>query len=467
MAPTRTRAARAVVVGGGMAGLAAAVELRRQGAAVTVLEATERLGGVVHATEVGGVLVDAGADAMLRRAPEGVALAAWAGLEVVAPETTAAHVLTPRGLRPLPGRTLLGVPGALRPLAASGVLGVAGLARVASDRCRPGRPLLPADGPDTSVARLVCDRLGPQVLDRLVDPLLGGVYAGRSELLSARATLPQLAPALTGTASLVRAVAAALPAPDPLAGSPFGGVRGGMGLLPPALGAALRADGADVRLGARVTDLRRTPGGWEVRTAAGALAADVVVLALPAAPAARLLAPHLPHAAADLAAVETASVALVTLVLDGPVPGSGSGYLVPPSAGRAVKAVTATSRKWGHLAAGPGVLRASLGRYGDAAVLQRDDDELVALVRSEVGDVLGPLPAVRATRVTRWGGALPQYAPGHVERVARLRAAVATLPGLAVAGASYDGVGVPTVVRTGQRAAREALAGVRGPEWGA
>ena len=173
------------------------------------------------------------------------------------------------------------------------------------------------------------------------------------------------------------------------------------------------------------------------------LTADAVVLAVPGPPAARLLADVVPAAAAEVAALEYASVALVTLVLAGPTPGTGSGYLVPAVEGRTTKAVTFTSRKWTHFAGGPAVVRASVGRHGETRDLQRSDAELVAAVLGELRQAVGPLPVIVGSRVVRWGGGLPQYAVGHLDRVRRVRAGVARQPGLAVAGAAYDGVGVP------------------------
>jgi protoporphyrinogen/coproporphyrinogen III oxidase len=243
------------------------------------------------------------------------------------------------------------------------------------------------------------------------------------------------------------------------AGSPvFAGIPGGLGHLPPALAAGL-----DVRLGTTVRSLARTTQGWRLETGSAAapeqLEVEAVVLAVPAAAAARLLAGHAP--AEELAGVGSASVAIVALVLDGPTPGRGSGYLVPAADGHATKGVTFLSRKWGRTDAT--VVRASVGRFGEERDLQRDDEELVELVLAELTEAVGPLPAVTDTRVTRWGGALPQYAPGHLDLVRRLRAALPE--GLVVAGAAYDGVGLPMVTRSGQAAARSLLTLPRLGSW--
>ena len=442
------------VVGGGMAGLAAAAELTAAGARVLVLEASGRVGGKLRSSEVGGLVVDEGADAFLLRVPEAAELAAYAGVDVTSPATSEAAVWSRGRMCPLPTGTLLGIPADLASLARSEVLSARGLARVPLDLALPGAPVVD----DVSVGDLVAKRLGREVVERLVDPLLGGVYAGRADRISLQAALPQLVAPLLRHRSLLLAAREVTTAPKGT-GPVFGGVVGGMGLLPAAVA---RATGAEVRLQTVVRSLQQTPTGWHLETGSAAdpqhLDVEAVVLAVPAAAAARLLRDVVPTAAAELATVESASVGIVTLVLDGPTPGRGSGYLVPAVDGRTTKAVTFTSRKWAHLAGDLCVVRASVGRHGDEVELQRDDAELVAIVRQELQDAVGPLPPVVDSRVTRWGGGLPQYAVGHLDKVARVRRAVAARPGLAVGGAAYDGVGVPAVVRSGRAAARAALA---------
>ncbi|HWG93694.1 MAG TPA: protoporphyrinogen oxidase [Mycobacteriales bacterium] len=456
---TPSTAPRVAVVGGGIAGLAAAHAVRtaRPDVHVVVLEASAALGGKLRGSEVAGVVVDEGADSLLARVPDAVELARAVGLgdRLVPPATAGAGLWTRGRVRPLPTGTVLGVPADLRALARSGALPPADVARAALDLVLPGQPV----EEDVAVGALVARRLGRGVVDRLVDPLLGGVYAGRADALSLHATVPQLARTAATTPSLVRAARAARPA-RPVEGPVFLGLVGGLGTLPPAVAAA---SGAEVRLGTTVRGLSRTPSGWrlELGSAASpeALDADAVVLAVPAAPAARLLRGVAPAAAAEVGVLDYASVALVTLVLDGPAPGTGSGYLVPAVEGRLTKAVTFTSRKWQHLAGGPAVVRASVGRVGEEASLQRDDADLVATVVRELERAVGPLPHVLGTRVTRWGGGLPQYAVGHLDRVRRARAALP--PGLALAGAAVDGVGVPACAGSGRRAGEAVLAHVR------
>ena len=183
------------------------------------------------------------------------------------------------------------------------------------------------------------------------------------------------------------------------------------------------------------------------------------MLALPARPASRLLAAEVPAAAAALGEIEYASIAIVTLAYRGsafPSPLSGSGYLVPAVDGRTVKAVTYSTVKWPHLTAGghdATAVRLSVGRIGEERLLQRADEDLARAAAAELAEAAGVREPPAETRVSRWGGALPQYTVGHAGRVARIRSAVAAEPGLAVCGAAYDGLGIPACIATAQAAA--------------
>jgi oxygen-dependent protoporphyrinogen oxidase len=463
------------VIGGGVAGLTAAFHLVRDAGDgpppyVTVYEGAPRAGGKLRVSEVAGVPVDEGAESMLARRPEGVALAGDAGLgdALVTPAKVPAALLSYGELRPFPARQVQGVPADVDALAASGVLSPSGLARVRQD---PELPPTPLHG-DVSVAAYVSARLGNEVVDRLVEPLLGGVYAGRADRLSLAATLPGVYRAAQENPSLLAAARTLLPPPAaaPAGGAVFATVDGGMGRLPEELAAALAASGsAEVRTGAMVRELARTPGGWRLTVGPAChpayATADAVIVAVPARPASRLLSGAAPAAAARLARIEYASMAIITLAFPAaafPERPAGSGYLVPAvetdgsGERRAVKAVTFVTTKWPHLAARADdlvIVRCSVGRHGDEHVLQRDDAELTALAAREIADVCGVRGAPVATRVTRWGGGLPQYEVGHLDLVAAIRADVAAVPGLAVCGAAYDGVGVPACAATARAAA--------------
>ena len=475
--PARSQPPQVVIAGGGIAGLAVAFFLRDTGAAVTVLEGSPRLGGKLALSEVVGIAVDEGAEAMLARRPEGTDLAAAAGLagQLVRPGTTAAGIWTSGWLRPLPRRQLMGVPADLDALAESGILSASGLA---SARAEAGLPATARPG-DVSVASLVGARFGRELVDRLVDPLLGGVYAGRSEQLSFEATLPALAAEYRRHSSLTAAARAVLDAqpegpPDgpPAAGggSPrpvFTTLAGGLATLVPAVAAA---SGAAVRTRSMVRGLARTAGGWRLTVGSAhdpeQLDADAVVLAVPARPAGRLLSgvPGAAAAAAGLAEIPSASMAIVTLAYPDaafPAPPRGSGYLVPAVDGRAVKAVTFSTVKWPHLRAGGHgvqIVRCSVGRLGEEALLQRDDADLAAIAAADLAAATGVRGAPAGVRVTRWGGGLPQYTVGHAGRVARIRASVAAQPGLAVCGASYDGIGIPACIASARAAADQVIA---------
>jgi protoporphyrinogen/coproporphyrinogen III oxidase len=502
---------RVVIVGGGIAGLAAAFFLRDEPVRLTVLEGSPRLGGKLSVSEVAGVAVDEGAEALLVTRPEGTALIAEVGLagDRVQPGTTSSAIWTLGALRPLPRRQFMGVPSDLAELAGSGVVSDEGAVRASQDLELP--PTV-RDG-DVPVAEYVGARFGMEVVDRLVDPLLGGVYAGRSCDLSFDATMPALAAASRHYRSLAEAAGSLLPPPVTLlprgddppgtprtgpaagpdrapagtrsGGSVFTTLAGGLGLLPALLA---KASGAEVRTTAMIRAVSPAPAGpgpgpgWRLTLGSAAaeelIDADAVILAVPARPAGRLLA-GVPGASAAVTAfgeISYASMAIVTLAYPrSAFPGAGlgargwSGYLVPAVDGRAVKAVTFSTVKWPHLAetsvsgAEPlEIVRCSVGRLGEETLLQRADEDLAMLAAAELAAATGVRGAPVVHRVTRWGGALPQYTVGHLGRVARIRAAVAAQPGLAVCGAAYDGVGIPACVATARAAASQVMEFLRG-----
>ncbi len=462
----RPGAVRIVVIGGGIAGLAAAHALAGR-AEVTVVEASDRVGGKLRTgpvPDLGPVgpdgrelLIEEGAESFLARVPDAGRLARAVGLghDIVHPATSAASLWIGGRLRPVPARTLLGVPTDLLALISSRVVSPLGLARMAADAVLP-RTMLAAD---PTVGGYVGARVGRQIVDRLVDPLLGGVYAGRADRLSLYATVPQLVPIVAEDRSLLlgaRRVRARTGPAASAAAPVFGALRSGMSAF-----AARVADesGARIRLSSAARSLRPTAaGGWDVVIASDGgedvvLEADGVVLAVPAAAARRLLTPHAPYAASLLADIPYASTALVTLIYrNAPTP-PGSGVLVPATEGAAIKAATFLSAKWPHLTAGTGLtaVRASVGRAGETAQLERPDVELAGVAAAEVAAIAGFTARPLAWRVSRWVDGLPQYLPGHLGRVEGFRRSLPAA--LAVAGAAYDGVGIPACIRSGETAA--------------
>ena len=457
------------VVGGGISGLAAAHRLRAllgPGARVTLLEQRARLGGVLRTVDLAGVPYDVGAEAFLWRRPEVRGLLDELGLadRVVHPTGATATVRAAGAVVGLPAGTLLGVPtGAAR---LDGVLSPAGAEAVRAER---DRPLSWAPGEDTALGGLLRARFGDELTDRLVDPLLGGVYAGRVDALGLRATLPALAAALDAGAPSLTAAAERATAPPPASGDVrprevrrssapvFGALRGGYATLLDALAAA-----ADVRTSTPVRALDRADGRWRLTLGPGQddLDADAVVLAVPAPAVARLLAAVAPAAARAAGEVELASsvvVALAYRAADAATLPPSSGVLVAAGEPLAIKAGTWSARKWPHLAPDGLVrLRVSLGRFGEAATLQVDNAELVARARADVAALTGITAAPVARYVQRWGGGLPQYGVGHLDRVRAIEAAEP--PGLAVAGAALHGVGVPACVGTARAAAERVAA---------
>jgi oxygen-dependent protoporphyrinogen oxidase len=463
------RKLRIAVVGGGITGVAAALRLRDRapaGTEIILFEQSDTLGGKLRTGSLAGDSVELGAEAFLFRDPAGgdsaaVALARRVGLgDALVHPTPAPPALVVGGeLRPVPRGTLMGVPGDPEQLA--------GIAQpdLARDRDE-GRPLLGPDD-DVAVGELVRRRLGDEVVDRLVDPMLGGVYAGRADLLSLTATMPGLARAARTEHTLTAAVRAALAAaPRPSNVPVFATVAGGLSRL---VTAAAEASGARIRLNATVRELSRSPQGWRlvVGPETEVVEADGVVLAVTARPAARLLGGVDPAVADLVGVLDYASIALVSLVLPEARLPELSGFLVPAVEGMLVKAATFFTRKWAHLrrADGGTLVRVSVGRFGAEHELRRSDEELVEAVRRELGTLLAPavVPAPLAAHVQRWDEALPQYAPGHLDRVAaareKLRSDHSTL---ALAGAGYDGVGIPLCVRSGERAAEDVLSALAG-----
>lgn len=472
-----------VVVGGGISGLAAAWELTRAAdpPRVIVLEGSPQLGGKLRTAQVAGHGIDVGAESVLARRPEALDLLAEAGLApgIVHP-TAASATIWSRGQHwPLPPRTLMGVPS--DPATALGILSEAEVDRLAHESLSA-----PVES-DLSVGDFVESRVGPAVVDRLVEPLLAGVYAGHARELSLRATVPALWLAATRGTGLVEAAALAArasvptvatteftdaatvsgqqpPTPAPV----FAGYVGGLGLAVVDLAARLRSRGVELRTDATVRDLARTPTGWSLTIGATTrpelLLADAVVVATPAPATARLLRDVAPAAARPLAAVDYASMAIVTLALPRSTVAAtltGSGFLVPPTEPVRIKAATFSASKWAWIGAlDPDLvhLRTSVGRAGETQLLQRDDPDLVDLALDDLSTVLArSLPRPVDAHVQRWGGALPQYAVGHVDLVRETFAVVASVPGLELAGAAYDGVGVPACIASGRAAARRVI----------
>ena len=351
---------------------------------------------------------------------------------------------------------MLGIPADLAAVRTSGVLTDHAVSRLEAE---PSEPPLDPLRDDVAVGALVRSRLGNEVADRLVEPLLGGVLRrtrGRDLVAGGDADRVRRNCAAAARSCVPRSPSSRLPIRPPVRCSRPSGA-GSVRCPARSPGPA----GSRCGRGVTVRAVHRTATGFALECGAvpesERIECERLIIATPPAKAARLLRDVAPSAAAELGAIESASVALVTFAFRAPDLPEGSGLLVGAREGLAVKGVTLSTQKWA-LDTDLAIVRASLGRAGDEIVLQRSDDELTALARRDLQLLLGirdqPIDAI----VTRWGGGLPQYAVGHVDRVARIRASVAEVPGLAVCGAAYDGVGIPAVIASAQLAAQRVRA---------
>jgi len=457
--------ARVVVVGGGISGLVAARKLAHLGFDVILAEAGRAWGGKIASTLLDGVRVDTGAEALVARRPEALALIDSVGLSDrrVHPSDAKPDLLVGGRLHPMP-RSVSGVPTDLDQL--GGLLSREGLSRA---RAEPKDSAGPAG--DVAIGRLVDKHLGPEVTDKVVEPVVGGVYAGHSRDLSLAAlSLPLYLKASTGGSLVDHALAIANAAPP---GPVFVGLHGGVSTLVDGLIHQLTESGAVLRRETTVRELVPSRHGYELTwTSAGGegrLTTDAVVIATPWPVAARLLATE-PHLARELAGVPYASMAIITMVVRG-MRANSSGLLAPPAELPSVKAMTYSSTKWPWLADqtsaawgnGTSVVRASVGRLGEEHLLQVDDRSLVARTFAEAQTTPDWRQAVLvAGHVQRWGGALPQYQLGHRELVARVREQVAAVRGVALCGAALDGIGVAACIGSGTEAARKIIADLGG-----
>jgi oxygen-dependent protoporphyrinogen oxidase len=446
------------VVGGGITGLTAARRLARQGAHVTVYEAGPRLGGQVRTETVAGHEVDVGAEALHLGAPELAAL--LDELDLAGGAVTArpgrSWIWTGRRLRHLPEGVGPAGPTRLGPVLRSGVLSPRGVARAAAEPLVPRAAVLRRGG-DVAVGTFVAGRFGRQVTDRLVDPVLGNLHAGDVSRLSLRSTTPQLAARATQHRSILLSHRGGPASPPPR----FVSFRRGLATLTDAIVASA---GVDVRVRAPVTSLRRAGNGYRLGLGAGrrgrAPDHDAVVLAVPPDAAAAMLGPVAQGAAAGLAGLRSASV--VTVVAAYPRAAAeaapalqATGMLVTSSAGRLLKAATFLGRKWPHLEDPDRFLvRLSAGRAGSSDLAHLDDGDLVERLHADLAEATGLRSGPVEVLVRRWPKALAQLEVGHQGRIDAVRRHLRDLPGVALAGAPYEGLGVGTCVGSGERAAR-------------
>lgn len=465
----------AVVIGGGLAGLAAAEPLAAAGCRVTVIESTGRLGGVLATVGRDGWLVERSADNFLAVRPEGLALVERLGLggELVGvdPRVRRALILSRGRAVPVPAGFRLLAPGRLGSILTTPLLSPAGRLRVAAERFVPRRA---ADAGDESLEHFAVRRLGREAFERLVQPLVAGIWTADPARLSMAAACPEflamerrLGSLSAGERDRLRTAGATAQAAGARYGQ-FVTLASGMERLPLALGRHLAAAGVAF-ITASVDRLERlATGGWRVflqpspqSMANQPIAADAVVVAAPAAAAAALLRDVDRQLTDLLSGIEYAGSAVVSLGFardDVAHPLDAAGLVVPRAEGRRILAASFSSSKFpGRAPAGHVLVRTFVGGALDPDTALLDDDRLTALVRAELADVIGASGTPKLVQIDRWTRAMPQYHLGHVERVASIKARLAAIPGLAVAGAAYEGVGIPQVIASGQAAAARVM----------
>jgi oxygen-dependent protoporphyrinogen oxidase len=471
---------RIAIIGGGIAGLAAAYELekaRKSGGAVeyTLFEARPRLGGSLASEIVNGAVLELGPDSFLTEKPAAAEICRELGLGAdLIPSNDAArktYILVRNRLVPLPDGLMFLVPTKLIPTALTRLFTLRTKIRMALELLHPPT----TNGQDESVAALVERHFGQEAVDRLADPLLSGIYGGDAAELSAQTVLPRLVEMETKYGSLTRGMLAAHrkmreATKNSTKGSNrgaaiFTALRGGMQQLVDAL--AARIDPDWVRTATPVAAIEKTGDGWSIEAAGARLEFDALIMAAPAWAAGKLLDRVDPVLSAELGSIPYSSSITVNLIYDeasiGQLP-EGFGFLVPVSEGRSMLACTFAHRKFlGRTPPGKAVFRAFLGGMKRDELMSESDDALIAMVRREISEILGaktipPFVEPEYAQVSRWRRAMAQYAVGHRERMRRVKDRVAALPGLRLVGNAYDGIGVPDCIRLGRQAARELAA---------
>lgn len=441
----------AAVIGGGMAGLVAARTLAERGVEVTLFESRSRLGGQVRTVDFMGHRVDVGAEALHAAGPHVGQLIDEVGLgtKVILANPGSTRILTPKGLRPLPTGVGPAGPTRLRPVIGSRILSPLGMARAALE------PVIPRGdrSADTGVGTFISRRFGRQVTERLIDPLLGNLHAGDVFRLSLHAATPHVAAQASKHRSLLLAHRTRR-----AGGSPsFISFPDGLGELVDAL---VHHVDITIRTATTVTALSSTSDGWTV-TLSDMTTMDfgAVVIATPAHVASELIRPLSPHAATGIGRLRSASVATVLAAYPASVKQNSpvlqtTGLLLPSGTGRLLKAATFLTNKWPQLADSDHLLvRLSAGRVGTDEIDHLDDVDLATRLNAELGALAGiDLEAVQID-VERWPRSIAQFEIGHLDRLANIRSELTSLPGIVVAGAPYEGIGIASCIRSGRQAA--------------
>jgi oxygen-dependent protoporphyrinogen oxidase len=448
-----------VIVGGGIAGLAAAYELHRQHLPFVLLESGPRVGGVVLSEQIDGYTIDGGPDALLIQKPEGIKLCEELGLgdQLVSTKLPRLAFIQRGGrLHALPAASVLGIPTEWGPFIKSGLFSWAGKARMGAEMFIPPR----RDLGDESIGAFMTRRFGAEATTYLAEPLLAGIHAGDVDRLSVRALFPRFPEEEARHGSLLRAFRRQPKRPASGDGA-FKSLPGGLSDMIRALVATLPAD--SIRLRTSVSRIEKQANGFQVETTAGhVLATDAVVMAAPAYAASiilRTLAPDLARLCGEIPYASAATIALAFRRESVRHPLNGSGFVVPRVENTGIMAATWLSSKWPNRAPADRVLlRTFIGGARDPHALEKSDAELVDVAIGALRPLLGVTDGPLLTRVYRWDKANAQHEVGHLERVALIDGALSDIPGLYLTGSGYRGVGIPDCVADARATARKVSA---------
>ena len=463
-----------VIIGGGISGLSTAFAFqeacRQNGRPIpcTVIDSQQQWGGKILTYHVQGLIIEGGPDSFLSIKPWARDLCEQLGLSHQLVNTNEEHNKTfcfTRGkLREIPQGLVSFIPTRISSLFLSGLISWGGILRMGADWFIPPRR---QPDYDESLASFFCRRVGQEAFDRLIEPLVAGIYAGDARELSLKATFPRFSELEQKYGGLIKGVLAQrkkpITSPSGAKPSMFVTLRGGLGTLIDALIHRVEANGADLRLGQQVNELQMTntpSNGYNVVLQNGEmLRADRVVLATPAYVSSRLMKPHhqsLSNLLGQIPYASTATVSLAFRAEDMPKSVQGFGCVIPRKEGKSLIAATWTSLKWpNRTQPSQTLIRCYVGGAGRESVLDYDDEALVNYVRGELGTIVGMTQPPIYTKVFRWERSMPQYTCGHLDRLQHIRASEQDFKGLYLTGAAYEGIGIPDCIREGTRVGKE------------